>query len=185
MSATAIVAVTGAISTPLVAIAGYVFNERRSRADRAATRELTTEGHGHERQLAEGQREHEAQLRRDERQYEDRRDACLDLLRAVLLFVEHVRRVQIPPEPPSPEDWRDLQARVAAFGSESLNAAADRFYNMVRAFNSAVADYRLARDPPAGDDVVAASERMTSAREEVHVAFDDLRRLIREELESL
>jgi hypothetical protein len=40
MTATAIVAVAGAISTPLVAIAGDVYNERRARADRSQVRDL-------------------------------------------------------------------------------------------------------------------------------------------------
>jgi hypothetical protein len=59
VSATATVAILGVIGTPVVAIAGYVFNERRSRDDRAAAREL-----------AEGAHTHETKLRRSERAYD-------------------------------------------------------------------------------------------------------------------
>jgi hypothetical protein len=51
MSTTAVVAIVGVVSTPVVALAGYWFNDRRARADRTATRELTTESHTHEREL--------------------------------------------------------------------------------------------------------------------------------------
>jgi hypothetical protein len=48
MSATATVAIIGAISTPLVALAGFVYNERRAHADRAANRELAEAQHREE-----------------------------------------------------------------------------------------------------------------------------------------
>jgi hypothetical protein len=121
MSATEIVAVVGAISTPVVALAGYGFNERRSRDDRAATRELAQDSHEHEGLLAEAQREHEAELRRNERLYTDRKETYVELLKVAAIAMERVRLTEpiittasMPkmPDPPSDERWEDMQARV-------------------------------------------------------------------------
>lgn len=83
-------------STPAVAIAGYVFNQRRADADRAATRQLAEDSDVHERQLAEGQREHEARMRRNERLHNARRETYLDVLRQFLVEVQIVERTENP-----------------------------------------------------------------------------------------
>jgi hypothetical protein len=148
MNATEIVAIVGAISTPAIAIAGYIFNERRSRDDRAATRELAEDSHAHERQLAEGERDHAERLRRNERLYDARRDTYLDLLRQFLLEVQIVQRTEDlvglrePPDPPTEEEWRDLRARVGAFGSAEVVHAVEEFDSQVRTFHNAVNVYR-------------------------------------------
>jgi hypothetical protein len=193
MNATAVVAVVGAISTPVVAIAGYVFNERRSHVDRQAARQLAEDSHDHERQLAEGQREHEAGLRRSERLYAARRETYLDLLRTCLLLVERIELTEPiittastpePPEPPNDDEWRELRARVGAFGSTQVSEAADALYQKAGAFYSAVIGYRLNREHPSGD-LPAAAERMTGLRSEVQLTLEDLQALVRDELENL
>jgi hypothetical protein len=92
MTATAVVAIVGAISTPVVAIAGYMFNERRAREDRAATRALADDTHGHERELAAAARSHERLLRVGERVYEDRKATYRLVLRWALVRSKSYRR---------------------------------------------------------------------------------------------
>jgi hypothetical protein len=79
MSETVLVAIVGTFGTIVVALAGYVFSERRSNIERAAAREL-----------AEGHRQHEERERRKERVSATLRDTYLDVLRQFL--VEHDRR---------------------------------------------------------------------------------------------
>jgi hypothetical protein len=193
MDATAVVAVTGAIATPLVAIAGYRFNARRAEQDRVSTRELAKEAHAHERELAEGQRTHEAQMRRSERYYEDRRETYLDLLRYCSVVEERIALTEplmtyegMPelPEPPSDEERRDLRARVTALGSDLVNELLEDLWGKVHRFNSAVTAYRLARDQE-GLELEKATNRMLKRREEVTKALADLGKYVREELRNV
>jgi hypothetical protein len=191
MGATEIVAIVGAISTPVVAIAGYVFNERRSRDDRAATRKLTEDSHAHERQLAEGQREHEERLRRNERLYNARREAYLDVLRQTLVEVQIVERTENPislrepPEMPRENEWRDLRARVGAFGSREVGDAVKTFDSKVREFHNAVNAYRGMSERPAPDAAVEEFGEITKARGEATAAYEAVRTLVRDELANL
>jgi hypothetical protein len=193
MGATEIVAIVGAVSTPAVAFAGYWFNERRSRDDRAATQQITEDSHRHERQLAEGQREHEAQLRRSERAYNDRRDTYVELLNHAMILVERVdltepiityENMPKPPENPSPDKWRDLQARVTAYGSQEVGEAADEFYAKARAFFVAADVYRMVKNQP-GATFEQEGQAMLAAREEVGRTFKRLQILVREDLANL
>jgi hypothetical protein len=183
VNATDTVAVIGVIGTAVVGIAGYVFNERRSRDDRATQREL-----------AEGQRAHETQLRRSERAYEARRDTYVDLLRNCVVNLQHVQATEPlmtfkgdpgPPELPPEEEWRDLQARVSAFGSRDVAEAADAFYDARGQFYRAVGTFRIMRDRATGAEMEKATASMMTAREEVNAAFVQLKTLVRDDLANL
>ena len=89
-----------------------------------------------------------------------------------------------PPEPPSNEDWRDLQARVVALGSEPVNEAADALNGKLRDFRSAVMGYRISRDNLVGD-LEGTTKRMLESREEFGTALRQLERLVRQELATL
>jgi hypothetical protein len=191
MSATETVAIVGAISTPAVALAGYVFSEWRSRGDRAATRQLAAETHLHERELAEGGRKHEESLRRNERLYNARRDTYLDVLRQFLVEVQIVQRTENPmslreaPEMPPENEWRDLRARVGAFGTEEVGKAVEAFDTKVRKFHGAVNVYRGMSEQLAPDPAVEEFRRMEEARAEAVAAYDVVQTLVRDDLANL
>jgi hypothetical protein len=201
VSATEIVAIAGAISTPVVAIAGYVFSERRSRGDRAAARELADDAHSQERQLADAQRKHEAELRRRERLYTARRETYLGLLRQFLVEVQIVQRTEDlmhkrePPEMPPEYEWRDLRARVGAFGSPEVGEAVEMFDSKVRAFHEAVNVFggtsdQLAEGRPIPPGIgphtpMEEYRAMETARAEAVAAYDVVQTLVRDELANL
>jgi hypothetical protein len=189
MTTTEIVAVIGTISTPVVAIAGYIFNERRARADRQATRELAEDSHGHERQLAEGQRTHEALLRRHERLYEVRRQTYLDLLRQFLVEVQIIERTEWlgdrePPPPPPEHEYREIRAQVGVFGSRDVSEAVEALDSAIRGFHNAVDVYRGARDQKEGP-ARKEYEEVNAARTEASTAYVRVRTLVRDELARL
>jgi hypothetical protein len=183
MDTTGVVAILGVVGTPVVAIAGYIFNERRGRDDRAAARELS-----------EGTRTHELQLRRNERAYDARRDTYVDLVRHCIVNVQVVQATepiitfkgdQGPPELPPGDEWRDLQARVSAFGSHEVGEAADAFYDAVRKFFSAAGAYRFMRERAPGPEMEKLTADMMGARENVNAAFERVTVSVREDLASL
>jgi len=195
VTATAFVAVAGAISTPLVAIAGYVFNERRGRDDRAATRALADGAHHHERELAEATRQHERDLRVGERLYEDRKATYRLLLRWALNAFQKVGRTEpditFAGMPPPPEDWPDAEydamwVEVSAFGSAEVLDALNTFHRKLRGFGAHVFTLRALREQRPNPLQLSESQaNVRDARADVEVAFDALRTLIRDELEEL
>jgi hypothetical protein len=90
MSETVLVAIVGTFGTIVVALAGYVFSERRSNIERAAAREL-----------AEGHRQHEERERRKERVFATLRDTYLDVLRQFLVEQQIVDRTRTQGVPSS------------------------------------------------------------------------------------
>jgi hypothetical protein len=188
MGSTEIVAIAGAISTLVVAIAGYIFNERRSRIDRAAARDLAEDAHAHERQLAGGQREHEERLRRNERLYDARRETYLEVLRQFLVEVQIVERTanpdssREPPEMPPENEWRDLRARVGAFASPKVAKAVKEFDSKVKEFHDGVNLDELAANPDAQNvyGIVLGGHRKTATE-----AYERVQKLIQDELENL
>jgi hypothetical protein len=81
------------------------------------------------------------------------------LVRHCIVNVQHVQATepivtftgdQGPPELPSGEEWRDLQARVSVFGSDDVGDASDAFNDTLRKFYGAVGAYRIMRDQAPG-----------------------------------
>jgi hypothetical protein len=165
--------VTATIIVAVVAIAGYFFQWWQ----------------------AKGQRDHDMRARRGDRHYEGRKETYLDLLRWSLVALERVFLTEPmvtyadmpePPDPPSQDQWRDLRARVDALGSKEVGDAADTLTTKSREFFSAVTGYRIARDSAdPSSDLEATTTRMLEKREAVTHAYEDLRRLVRDELASL
>jgi hypothetical protein len=171
LKATDIIALVGVSSTLLVAIAGYIFNERRSRQDRS----------------------HEAQLQRSARLYESRRDAYFTLLRVFLVLVERVQRTEPimtwegmpqPPEAPPDEELRHLQARVGTFGSPKVSEAAEEFLSEQRSFYEAASNYRAERERRT-ENFDAVVQQLTTARKEALAAYNNLQASVSGELENL
>lgn len=187
MSATAAVAIIGAVATPAVAIAGFVFNHRRAQADRAATRELAHDTHTHELQLAEGQREHEQELRRKERLFDARRETYVDVLRQFLVEVQIVDRRENPassrepPEMPPEHEWTDLRARVGALGSKDVVSAVDSLDSKVREFHEAV-DRLVSETRPKSRET--RGPYLDGLRRGVREGYEKVQTLIGEELEA-
>jgi hypothetical protein len=119
VTATASIAVIGAIATPTVAIAGYIFNHMNSKDERVAARELASDAHAHD-----------LEVRRRERAYEDRRAAYRLAIEWALVVCERVRRVDAlrgtQDEEPKPdisdEDAKQLQVELFAFGTDEVQA---------------------------------------------------------------
>jgi hypothetical protein len=162
MSATAAVAVIGAISTPVVAFAGYLFNNSRARGDREAartlasdtqeaTRTLAADAHLHERELAQQAQAHERELRQSERAYDDRKIAYRTVLEWALIAVQQVQLTEpilrwegmpAPPPPVSEDQWRKVQIESRLFGSTEVSAALTDFYAHVNDFNGRLMVWR-------------------------------------------
>ena len=176
MSDTVVVAIVGTVGTILVALAGYVFSERRSNIERKAAREL-----------AEEQREHEERERRKERVFATLRDTYLDVLRQFLVEQQIVDRTKNPKSsrdpPPMPDEgeWRELRARVDAFASSQVRDA-------VNAFDSYVKDFHDGVKTIDGDDptmAYLAESSLPSKRERVAWSYGRVQSLISGELERM
>ena len=129
MNATAIVAVIGAVSTPLVAAAGFWFNDRRANHDRTAARQLAEDSQQHELALRREEQGHELDVRRRERAYEDRRASYRNALEWALVRVQQVELtdpiVRFTGMPTRPticlrESSTGCRSKVAAFGSNEV-----------------------------------------------------------------
>jgi hypothetical protein len=175
MGATEVVAVTGAITTPVVAIAGYVFGERRSNIE-----------HANASELAEQQHAHEDQVRQSERRYEARRDIYLDVLKQFRVEQQIVDRTnnpessREPPQMPDEGEHTELRARVDAFASPKVREA-------VSTFDKSVADFHDNVKTANGDDstmAYLAETTMPEKRERVAWAYGEVRRLISSGLEE-
>jgi hypothetical protein len=180
MSATEVVAIVGAISTPLVAIAGYGFAEWRSRGDRDAARQLAEEAHGHERELARGAR-----------LYERRSPVYESLMRVVQPTMEHVEaRNPIisfstePPLPPEPslDDQREVQIQLRTHGSKEVGDAFQEWFQKVRLFMLHASTYEMIRSQGVGGDLAESAKQMHAARDEARDVADKLARLVSDEL---
>jgi hypothetical protein len=141
VNATSFVAVAGAISTPVVALAGYWFNERRGRDDRAAGRELAKDTHEHERELARAAHDDERKLARDARVSADVRMVYEELLRFVFLLEDAINRTKpiiapapSPPPMPPEDEVREVMARVSTVASEEVVAEIDVLWAAQRQF---------------------------------------------------
>jgi len=183
MSATAVVAIVGAISTPVVAIAGYFFNHVTSRSDREAARQLAKDAH-----------DHELEVRRRERAYEDRKSAYRAALTWALVAVQRVELTEpvlsyegMPeaPEAPGDDEWRDLHVEIHAFGSEQVDQAFQSLLDKLKAFYGYVMSLRLIRAQGGRATQDEPWKEVVRTRTEVHDAYDALRRRIRDELASL
>jgi hypothetical protein len=191
MNTTELVAVIGAISTPAVAIAGYVFNERRVREDRKSTRDLSVESHRHERELAEAARAHERQLRVGERLYDDKKETYRVVLTWALRAIQQVEEMassirdgDVPAEAEAAPDvvFNHMMVQVNAFGSPEVAEALESFFATFKRFAAAVASIRMA---PAKAAEQASRARVRGARVEARVAYEGLTARIRDELANL
>jgi hypothetical protein len=172
VSATGVVAIIGVIATPVVAIAGYVFN----------------------RQLARDTHTHELEARRRERACDARRDAYLHVLEWALILIQQVELTDpiityagmpAAPESPPAEVFNRMVVELAAFGSAEVRAAVDEFRNAVRSFGTRNNVAMMLRDQGAGGQVVEAFEARDAAREEARAAHDRLATAINQDLANL
>jgi hypothetical protein len=176
MSDTVAVAIVGTAGTILVALAGYIFSERRSNIERKAAHEL-----------AEEQREHEERERRKERVFATLRDTYLDVLRQFLVERQIVDRTKNPESsrepPPMPDegDWLELRARVDAFASPHVRNAVNAFDNLVREFHDDVKT--IDGDDPTMAQLAEIS--LPTKRERVAWSYGQVQTLISGELERM
>lgn len=177
MSATSAIAVIGAVATPTVAIAGYVFTARSRGEDRQATRELASEGHEHERKLAA-----------ITRAYDDKRSAYLTTPRYALNTIQRISLTHpilgfgdqpIPDEIPQAE-WDGMHVAIAAFGSRDVDEALKVFLEASRDFFYAAHTFSALQ--AAGRDAVDDRHAMEDARTKASDAFMALRKAVNDDL---
>jgi hypothetical protein len=184
MDATTFVAVVGAIGTPVVALAGYLFNDRRASRDREATMELTRASH-----------EHEMDVRRRERAYEARKEAYRIVLQWAIVNMQQVQLTDPiltyagmpdPPENVPQELFDTMNVEVAAFGSQEVKQAIDEFRDAVDAFfvRNGIARRIQDQDVPGEQGVQAYLER-DAARQTARDRFDELAAEINDDLTTL
>jgi hypothetical protein len=176
VTATAVVAIVGAVATPVVAIAGYLFNEASSRRNRSAALDLSRETHSHE-----------LELRRRERSYDDVKTTYravlewgLQVVKSVML-TDPIRTVEGMPEPPEPptepseEQWDKVRIDVSVFGSEPVEKALDAFREAARDFYFRVGTAR----------VIGDLEAREAARERAGEAYMELAAKIKAEIRNM
>ena len=168
MTATAVVAIVGAVATPVVAIAGYFFNELSSRRDRSSALDLSRETH-----------RHELELRRRERSYDDVKTTYRAVLEWGLSVAESVmltnpmvtvEGMAEPPEPPTEppeEQWNKVRIDVSVFGSEDVEKAFDGFREAARDFFFRAGFAKVVESQEAKEAREAARERAGKAYEEL------------------
>jgi hypothetical protein len=145
-------------------------------------------------------RRHERAMARSTRLYDARRETYLDLLRQFLVEVQIVQRtaeitrLRVPPPMPPEDEWRDLRARVGAFGSPEVGDAVEMFDSKVRAFHDAADDFGAESQQLEGDRPVfgigphtpmTEYTAMQEAREEAVTAYEVVQTLVRDELAGL
>jgi len=173
-----------AISTPVVAIAGYVFVYRSASRDRVAAREL-----------ARDSRDHEIDARRRERAYEARKEAYRIVLQWALRTMQQVQLTNpiltfagtpAPPENVAPEVFDSMNVELAAFGSPEVRQEVEEFRDAVDSFfarNATVVTMQQQSGP--GQHVADAFEARDAARQAARDAFDELAAAINEDLSTL
>jgi hypothetical protein len=193
MSATAAVAVIGAVATPVVAIAGYLFAGKQARGDRQAALSLARATHEHDGEIAAAQRQHEAALRMADRVYEDRKAAYLTALSFTLAarsrmdaqaaWVSGGREGNAPPAPFSAErggEWDRIRVEVTAFGSRAVDEAMAALVREANDFIGATNRARTAGDPLPDD----LRDELEKARKATSTAYNTLRICINADLAS-
>lgn len=178
-------ALAAAIGGPLVGIAALWRSSVDARENRAQALAL-----------ARAQHEHEREVDRASRHFEMRRDTYTELLRTALMALEAInltepigrvdgderRQVSVPTE----DEWNILVARVLATGSAAARDAAETYWMLSRVFFIAAGVYQQVRDAAGpGHQTAAAHDEMQQARDAATAAFENLKNLVRDELENL
>jgi hypothetical protein len=179
------VALAATIGGSLVGLAGIGATAWSSWQQRESAKELAAAQQKHERQLASGAR------------LFDRRAAVYeDMLRFLNVWMERVDATEKmmtfegepePPEPPGPEEWRGMYAKLRTYGSKAVAEGYD-------AFSEAVVDFFIARVPATRtvretgtdpEEAVRIHRQLEDARRKVREALNALERLVSEELAAL
>jgi hypothetical protein len=181
MDPVAVAAVAGAVPSAAVGITAIIAGEYRSGRERAATLAL-----------ADAQHQHDRTMRRGERFFEKRGHVYESLLTMLYLAVERFALTEPmltfegqpePPEPPSDDEWRTMQVRLAAYGSPEVADAFDRFVSKGHGFNAAVVTLRITRDQ--GGSVAGGHKEVHEARQVAGAVVEEIKRLVRADLAEL
>jgi hypothetical protein len=184
VNATAAIAIIGAITTPSVAVAGYVFAYRSRSRDREIEATLAHDAHDHERKLAWASRA-----------YDDKKSAYLTAMGYALVTIQRVALTEPlltfagqpePPDPVDPDTWTRMHVEVGTFGSEEVDEALTVLLEATRDFNFAVGTFRTIKDQEAtGTALFDSRQAMDKARASVTDAFNALRTAVNTDLRTL
>jgi len=137
--------------------------------------------------VARENRSHERRLAHDARLFERRAAAYTDLLAACQRLMQYVERTEPiwgpgpePPEPPSDEEQRELDARVGAFVSRQVDEQLNAFRTTIVDFHDHVIAYREARDT--SHTTAEHGTKMHAARDEARRKMRLLEATVRDEL---
>jgi hypothetical protein len=182
MTGTEIVAITGAITTPTIAVAGYLFNHWGSKNDRAAARNLAQDAHAHERSL-----------RQSERAYEARSMAYRMVLEWALRTIQQIEltapivSTNLTPSPPdslSEEHYNEMRVELAAHGSAEVEEAFEEYRTAARRFfvHAGIVERH---EQQSSTGVFEAMEKRDEVRDEAHDVYERLVTTIKDELATL
>jgi hypothetical protein len=174
------VALAATIGGSAVGLAGVGVTAWSIRQQRASAKELAALQHGHERDLARGAR-----------LFERRSVVYEGLLTILQLWMERVEATEPilrmagepePPDPPSPDELRVMNARLRTFGSPAVADAYEAFMDAIRGFWGYVMSLRMTRDQGGAN---LPWQELQDARAKVREALSKLERLVSDELASL
>ena len=174
------VALAATISGGVVALAGVCVTAWGIRQQSESAKELAAQQQAHERGLASGARLFEKRSAVYEQMIGvlHRWTELVDRTEPVMTIVNEPE----PPEEPSVEEQRALNAVLRTFGSPAVANAYDDFVKTMRGFFGSVGSFRAARQQGA---TVTPWRELHDSREKVHAELKKMELLVSDELASL
>lgn len=175
------IAFAATIGGTVVAVAGVWFGWLQSKGERHQAVVLAGKQHEHERKMARG-----------ERLFDARAVAYQELLRMLYRAMTTIDRTEpiitttpppVPPPRPTDEEWDEMMAKVAVFGSQELVEAFEHFVSKANGFHVWAATFKAIKNQQA--DIADTAEQMNKHRQEARDALKAIERLMREELSGL
>jgi hypothetical protein len=177
------VALAATIGGSLIGLAGVGVTAWGARQQRESAKDLAT-----------SQQEHERDLARGARLFDSRAVVYEGLLTFMQVAIERLEKTEPvmtfsgesgPPDPPSREENRVMEARLRTYGSREVADAYEQFGEAVKAFYGFAFSMRTIRDQGGTGDLVKAFEALRESRGHVRDALANLERLVSNELASL
>jgi hypothetical protein len=175
------VALAAAIGGSVVGLAGILATAWSSWLQRESSRELAGRQHEHERELARGAR-----------LFERRAPVYQEMLGQLYVWIAQVNATEPiiefagqpePPDPPSDEEWREMEVQLRTFGSVAVADAYGLLADAMHSFFAQAGSLRTIREQ--GGAVTEPWEQVHEARITVRENLRALERLVSEELAAL
>jgi hypothetical protein len=175
-----VVALAATIGGSVVALAGVAATAWGIKQQRESAKELETSRQAHEQRLARG-----------ERLFEKRSAVYEEMIGLLRRWHEQIAATEPsifslagapPPEPPSPDEQRALNAKLRTFGSKDVADKYDEFMRSTLEFNAWALQVRTAIEVQAAQ---VPREQLEAARKTVHADLATIEQLVSDELAQL